>query len=152
MARPRSDASIDLSKTHELSIGLIKRLICPPDLPKVLLRDNDVSGLKVRATSKGAKSFIYEARLDGKAISQTLGGFPLMSIDEAKSKARALAKLVKSDRVDPRVAEREQATAKAAAIEASKIAAITVQAAWSDYMEQRRPYWGALHYQDHIAG
>ena len=150
MARPRSDASIDLSKTHELSIGLIKRLICPPDLPKVLLRDNDVSGLKVRATSKGAKSFIYEARLDGKAISQTLGGFPLMSIDEAKSKARALAKLVKSDRVDPRVAEREQATAKAAAIEASKIAAITVEAAWSDYMEQRRPYWGALHYQDHI--
>ena len=150
MARPRSDASVDLGKTHELSNGLIERLRCPPNLSKALLRDKDVSGLKVRVTSKGAKSFIYEARLDGKAISQTLGSFPLMSIDEAKSKARALAKLVKNDRVDPRIVAREQVVAEAAAVEAGKNAALKVQEVWALYIEQRRPYWGALHYQDHI--
>ena len=87
MARPKKDSAVDLSTTHELSAGLIERLTCPPDAPKAFLRDKDVTGLKVRVTANGVKSFVYEAKLNGKAISRTLGGFPLMSIDDAKEKA-----------------------------------------------------------------
>ena len=161
MARPRKDAPIDLSVTHELSAGLIERLTCPPGVPKAFLRDKDVTGLKVRVTANGAKSFVYEAKLNGKAISRTLGGFPLMPIDEAKDEARKLAKTVKTDKQDPRELERQQDAAKAADIaadiaaaatkvQADKLAALTVREVWADYLEQRRPFWGDLHYRDHI--
>ncbi len=152
---------VDLSTTHELSAGLIERLTCPPDAPKAFLRDKDVTGLKVRVTTNGVKSFVYEAKLNGKAISRTLGGFPLMSIDDAKDKARELAKTVKTDKQDPRELERQQreaaAVAKAqqdaealAAVKAASVAALTVGEVWQVYIQERKPHWGDLHYRDHI--
>ena len=161
MARPRKDVPIDLSVTHELSAGLIERLTCPPGVPKAFLRDKDMTGLKVRVTANGAKSFVYEAKLNGKAISRTLGGFPLMPIDEAKDEARKLAKTVKTDKQDPRELERQQDAAKAADIaadiaaaatkvQADKVAALTVREVWAAYIEERRPFWGDLHLRDHI--
>jgi integrase len=161
MARPKKDSAVDLSTTHELSAGLIERLTCPPDAPKAFLRDKDVTGLKVRVTANGVKSFVYEAKLNGKAISRTLGGFPLMSIDDAKDKARELAKTVKTDKQDPRDLERLQreaaAIAKAqqdaeaiAAIKAASVAALTVGEVWQAYIQERKPHWGDLHYRDHI--
>ena len=161
MARPKKDSAVDLSTTHELSAGLIERLTCPPDAPKAFLRDKDVTGLKVRVTANGVKSFVYEAKLNGKAISRTLGGFPLMSIDDAKDKARELAKTVKTDKQDPRELERQQreaaAIAKAqqdaealAAVKAASVAALTVGEVWKVYIQERKPHWGDLHYRDHI--
>ncbi len=161
MARPKKDSVVDLSTTHELSAGLIERLTCPPDAPKAFLRDKDVTGLKVRVTTNGVKSFVYEAKLNGKAISRTLGGFPLMSIDDAKDKARELAKTVKTDKQDPRELERQQreaaAVAKAqqdaealAAVKAASVAALTVGEVWQVYIQERKPHWGDLHYRDHI--
>ena len=91
MARPKKSAAIDLSVTHELSHGLIERLTCPVGQLKAFLRDKDVTGLRVRVTANGAKAFVYEAKLNGKAISKTLGKIPIMSIDEAKDAARVLA-------------------------------------------------------------
>ena len=161
MARPKKDSAVDVSTTHELSAGLIERLTCPPDAPKAFLRDKDVTGLKVRVTANGVKSFVYEAKLNGKAISRTLGGFPLMSIDDAKDKARELAKTVKTDKQDPRDLERQQreaaAIAKAqqdaeaiAAVKAASVAALTVGEVWATYIAERKPHWGDLHYRDHI--
>ena len=58
---------------------------------------------------------------------------------------------------DPRELERDRQAAAvekkataAAQIEAAKVAALTVGEVWQDYMEQRRPLWGDLHYRDHI--
>ena len=161
MARPKKDSPIDLSVTHELSAGLIERLTCPPDTPKAFLRDRDVTGLRVRVTANGVKSFVYEAKLNGKAISRTLGGFPLMSIDDAKDKARALAKTVKTDKQDPReldrqqkeaaaIAKAQQDAATAVAAQAASAATLTVGEVWVAYIEERKPHWGDLHYRDHI--
>jgi integrase len=161
MARPKSDAPIDLSVTHELSEGLISRLNCPPGAAKAFLRDKDVTGLRVRVTANGAKSFVYEAKLNGKAISRTLGGFPLMPIEDAKAKARELAKTVKTDKQDPRELERQQEAAAAAKVEADRVEAaasvaaasahaVTVGDAWTVYLAERKPRWGDLHYKDHI--
>jgi integrase len=118
---------------------------------KGLLRDKDVSGLKVRVTANGAKSFIYEARLNGKAISRTLGSFPLMTIGEAKEQARALAKSVKNDKVDPRDLLREKVAQQAAQEEAQKVAGVTVAEVWAVYLAERKPHWGDRHYADHVA-
>ena len=161
MARPKKTDAPDLKETHELSVGLIERLTCPPGVLKAFLRDKDVTGLRVRVTANGAKSFVFEAKLNGKAISRTLGGFPLMSIDEAKDKARELAKTIKTDKQDPRELERQQEADKAAAIDAAaaeqarkdeqKAAqALTVGEVWQQYIEARRARWGALHLADHI--
>ena len=161
MARPRKDSPIDLSVTHELSVGLIERLTCPAGVLKAFLRDKDVTGLRVRVTANGAKSFVYEAKLNGKAISRTLGGFPLMPIDDAKDAARKLAKTVKTDKQDPRELERQRVAALAANIAAAAIKveadkaqatahSLTTGKVWAVYLAERRSNWGALHYADHI--
>ena len=98
MARPKKDAPIDLGVTHELSEGLIARFTRSPGVPKAFLRDKEVAGLRVRVTANGAKAFVYEAKLRGRAICRTLGGFPLMSTVDAR--ARALATTVKTDKTD----------------------------------------------------
>lgn len=139
MARPKRDAAIDLGVTHELSFGLIERLTCPPGQSKAFLRDQDVTGLRVRVTANGAKSFVYEAKLKGKAISKTLGGFPLMSIEDAKIEARTLAKTVKTDKVDPREVMRQQAAAKVAATAAATAKALTVGDIWPRYLTEGKP-------------
>lgn len=157
MARPKKSDVPDLRETHELSVGVIERLVCPPGAAKAFLRDKDVTGLRVRVTANGAKSFVFEAKLNGKAISRTLGACSLMTIEQAKDQARELARVIKNDKQDPRELERLQEAAKAEAIaaaaahiEADKVAAITVREVWLRYCEIRRPYWGDHHYQDHI--
>jgi integrase len=167
MARPKKGAEIDLSATHELSHGLIERLTCPPGAVKAFLRDKEVSGLKVRVTANGAKAFVYEAKLNGKAISKTLGKVGLMSIPEAQALARDLGRIVKTDKADPRELERQKEEADAAAItqaeaeaaakvvadafmaEADKAAALTVGEVWAVYVAERSPKWGGLHRLDH---
>jgi integrase len=161
MARAKRDAPIDLAVTHELSVGLIERLTCPAGAVKAFLRDRNVAGLRVRVTANGAKSFVYEAKLNGKAISRTLGGFPLMSIENAKGRARELATTVKTDKQDPRELERQQQEAKSTAIAERAVKeahqakqeaaqALTVGEVWTVYIEERRPHWGDLHLRDHI--
>ncbi|MBK6470369.1 MAG: integrase family protein [Betaproteobacteria bacterium] len=150
MARPKKDAPIDLGVTHELSEGLIARLTCPPGVPKAFLRDKDVTGLRVRVTANGAKAFVYEAKLNGRAISRTLGRFPLITIEEAKRKARDLARTVKTDKLDPRDLDRLQAeqaaqekaeaeaqATKRAAADAAR--AVTVAAVWPRYLAEGKP-------------
>ena len=122
-----------------MSAGLIERLTCPPGVLKAFLRDKDVTGLRVRVTANGAKSFVYEAKLNGKAISRTLGGFPLMTIEEAKDQARELARTVKNDKQDPRELERQQQDAHIASKAAAAVQALTVGAIWPQYMAEGKP-------------
>jgi hypothetical protein len=140
MARLKKDAPVDLSITHDLSAGLIQRLICPTGLPKAFLRDKDITGLKVRVTSNGGKSFVYEAKLSGEAISRTLGTVSLMTISEAKAQAQALAKLVKTDKQDPRERERlnasSKATAQASQLQAKQFILKKMLLAYCDYLKK----------------
>ena len=169
MARPKKTDAPDLKETHELSAGLIERLTCPTGVPKAFLRDKDVTGLRVRVTANGAKSFVFEAKLNGKAISRTLGGFPLMTIEEAKDQARELARTIKNDKKDPRELERQQEAAKAAEIaaaaaqaeanrveaeikaEADRVAAVTTGEVWTVYLAARKKHWGDRHYSEHVS-
>jgi integrase len=146
MARPKKTDAPDLTVTHDLSVGLIERLTCPPGVLKAFLRDKDVTGLRVRVTANGAKSFVFEAKLNGKAISRTLGAVSLMTIEEAKFQARELAKTVKNNKQDPRELELQQQEIKALAIaaaadqrEAAKVAAVTVGDIWPRYLAEGKP-------------
>jgi integrase len=157
MARPRKDAAIDLSEAQELTAGLIERLTCHTDVKaQAFLRDTKAPGLRVRVTNTGAKSFVFEAKLNRQNIRRTIGDVRAWTIDAARTEANRLRVTLDAG-VDPREVERQQMETRAAAqvertakTEAAKIAALTVGEVWQDYIEKRRPFWGELHYQDHL--
>jgi integrase len=165
MARPKKTDAPELAEAQELTAGLIARMTCPAGKTQVFLRDSKAPGLRVRATApstknpKGLKAYVYEAKLNRQTIRRTIGDVRVWDIEAARTEARRLAIVVRSDKDDPREIQRQQEAAKAAAkveaavkVEAAKVAAVTVGEAWAVYLAERRlsPKWGERHYQDHI--
>ncbi len=156
MARPKKTDTPDIAERINLTAGAIERLTCPPQKQQAFMRDSEAPGLRVRVTAAGAKSFVYEAKLNRQTIRRTIGDVKLWSIEQARTEARRLAVVLDSGQ-DPREIERQQQAtqaadkaAAAAKVEADKVAALTVGEVWTAYIEQRRPFWGELHYRDHI--
>ena len=156
MARPKKTDTPDIAERINLTAGAIERLACPAGKQQAFMRDSEAPGLRVRVTPAGAKSFVYESKLNRQTIRRTIGDVKLWSIEQARTEARRLAVVLDSGQ-DPREIERQQqavqAAEKAAAaakVEADKVAALTVGGVWCDYIEKRRLFWGELHYRDHI--
>lgn len=156
MARPSKTATIDFTTTHDLTHGLLERAKCPEGASFVLLRDTDKKGLRLRITKAGGKHWQFETRIKGKLFTRALGEWPAVAIEQAKAEAHRLRGLTEQG-YDPRELERQQASeqaelqaATAAKLHTAKLRNLTIGEVWTDYIEQRRPFWGALHYRDHI--
>lgn len=156
MARPSKTAAIDFTTTHDLTHGLLERVTCPEGVSFVLLRDADKKGLRLRITKAGGKHWQFETRIKGKLFTRALGEWPAVAVDQAKAEAHRLRGLTEQGQ-DPRELERQQdteraerQTAAAAKLQTAKLRTLTVGEVWADYIEQRRPFWGALHYRDHL--
>lgn len=152
MARPKKSDAPELSEAHDLTAGLIERLTCPVGKTQVFLRDTKAPGLRVRATAasaknpKGLKAFVYEAKLNRQTIRRTIGDVRVWDIEAARTEARRLAVVVRSDGDDPRELERQQQeaadqaeAAAAAQAEADKVRAVTVGDIWPRYLAEGRP-------------
>ena len=154
MARPSKTQAPDLAQSIELTAGAIERLACPPGKMQAFLRDAKAPGLRVRVTAAGAKSFVYEAKLNRQTIRRTIGDVRAWTIEAARSEARRLAVMLDGG-TDPRELERQQEADKAAAHVAAQAAAVaeslTVGSVWAVYTAERRPHWGERHYRDHLA-
>ena len=122
MARPKKDAPIDLSHSHDLTSGLIDRLKCPADKDQVFMRDTKAPGLRVRATLAGAKSYVFEAKLGRKTIRRTIGDVRAWSIELARAEANRL-RVTLDGGIDPRELDRQLVDAKASAKAAKQAAA-----------------------------
>jgi integrase len=156
MARPPKHTAPDLSEAQDLTAGLIERMTCPADKTQAFMRDTKAPGLRVRVTRAGAKSFVFEAKLNRQTVRRTIGDVRAWSIDTARVEANRLRVTLDAG-TDPREVDRERQAAdierKTAAIakaEAAKVAALTVGEVWTVYIEERRPHWGDLHLRDHI--
>lgn len=157
MARPKKGAAINLSEAQDLTAGLIERLTCRTDIKaQAFLRDTKAPGLRVRVTNTGTKSFVFEAKLNRQTIRRTIGDVRAWTIEAARTEANRLRVSLDAG-TDPREVERDRQAAAvekkaiaAAQVEAAKVAALTVGEVWADYIEKRRPFWGDLHYQDHL--
>ncbi|MDX1626452.1 MAG: Arm DNA-binding domain-containing protein, partial [Wenzhouxiangellaceae bacterium] len=78
----------------------------PPSKGYELHWDSELPGFGLRVTAKGAKSFIAQAKIDGKARRITLGRFGNLTADQARKKARAeLGRM--ADNVDPAAVKAE---------------------------------------------
>jgi integrase len=149
MARPSKSTPLDLTQAQDLTAPAIDRLTCPAGKAQAFLRDGKAPGLRVRVTATGAKSFVYEAKLDRQTIRCTIGDVKSWSIDKARTEARRMAVLLDNGQ-DPREIERQRQQAKAEAKRAAIAHALTVGEVWCAYIEKRRPLWGERHYRDHI--
>ncbi|ABM43462.1 MULTISPECIES: tyrosine-type recombinase/integrase [unclassified Acidovorax] len=149
MARPKKTDTPDIAERINLTAGAIDRLACPAGKQQAFMRDSEAPGLRVRVTAAGAKSFVYEAKLDRQTIRRTIGDVKLWSIEQARTEARRLA-VVLDNGQDPREIERQQQADKAAAKATAAVQAVTVGEVWALYLEARRPHWGARHHADHV--
>lgn len=132
----------------------IRRFSCPADTKQAFLWDTDAPRLAVRATV-GAKSFVFEAKLNRQTVRVTIGDVKAWNLDDARAEARRLQTLIDQG-IDPR----QEKADKQAAIEARKAAAeaeqkelqrqaVTVGEAWAAYVAARSHKWGDSHKRDH---
>lgn len=138
MARPKKTDTPDIAERINLTAGAIERLTCPAGKQQAFMRDSEAPGLRVRVTAAGAKSFVYEAKLNRQTIRRTIGDVKLWSIEQARTEARRLAVVLDGGH-DPREIERQQQADKAAAVAAATAQALTVGDAWPLYLAQGKP-------------
>jgi len=129
---------------------------CALGKKQTFLWDSTAPGLGLRATPGGRPAYVFQGVYQGKDVRVTIGGLDAWTIADAQTKARALQRLIDEGK-DPRDLKRDAiaaAKAKEAAMvaqaAAEKLAAVTVGAAWSKYLEDRQPFWGERHYADHV--
>ncbi len=138
MARPKKSEALDLTQRVALTAGAIERLTCPAGKQQVFMRDSEAPGLRVRVTAAGAKSYVYEAKLNRQTIRRTIGDVKLWTIEQARTEARRLAVLLDTGQ-DPRELEREALAAKEAKRKQDQAKAVTVGELWPTYLVEGRP-------------
>ncbi|MCK6415546.1 MAG: integrase family protein [Giesbergeria sp.] len=136
--------------------GRVSGFKCPPDKKQAFMWDATAPGLGLRATPAGKPAYVFQSLYQGKDLRVTIGSPAAWSIPDAQAKARELQRLIDEGK-DPRdlkrdalAAQAEKQAAAAAKVQADKAAALTVGEVWGDYIAKRRPFWGELHYRDHI--
>ena len=145
MARRSKDEAIDLSKAQELTAGLIEALTCPDGKSQAFMRDTKAPALRVRVTAAGAKSYVFERKLNRQTVRKTIGDVRDWSILGARAEAARLAVMLDTG-TDPREVERQKladAAARKAQAEADAQAAqdkaLTVADVWPRYMAEGKP-------------
>ncbi|MEY4593011.1 MAG: phage-related integrase [Pseudomonadota bacterium] len=152
----------------------IAAFACPPEKQQAFLWDSEAIGLAVRATASGAKSFIFESKLNRKTIRITLGdvrAWVLNSIWSGKGEDRrevqrgareeaSRLKTIIDMGKDPRqvsadevAAEQAKRDKQEAAVKAEERSAsrgqITLGEVWPEYIKARRAKWSERHLFDH---
>lgn len=139
----------------KLTAGRIRDFVAEEGAAQSFLWDSDVPGLAVRATSNGAKSYIFQGKLGGKSMRITIGDVRSWSIESgspeqpgAREEARNLQNLI--DRgIDPRQARSEQQAKVEQQRKESIRRDVTFGEAWKAYIAARKGVWGARHLRDH---
>ncbi len=133
---------------ERLTLERIKRFSCPNGKRQDFLWDSEMPRLAVRATAAGAKSFIFESKLNRKTLRLTIGDIRTWTLEAARGEARRLQTLIDQGQ-DPRIEKQEKLAETAAKQHAARVMAAPAMEAWQDYIEARRNKWGERHLHDH---
>lgn len=121
-----------------ITAGRIAEFKCPAGKAQDFLRDLKSPWLAVRATANGAKSFVFEAKLNGRTIREVIGSTSAWTIDAARQAANEKKTLV--DRgVDPRQLRRDAIQAEQTRITEEQQRALRVADVWPIYLEEGKP-------------
>ena len=117
-------------KSRALSAAMVKNVAQPGTY-------SDGLGLTLRVAPTGGKRWVLRATIDGKQRNIGLGGYPGVSLSEARQAAQDTQQAIR-DGADP-VAEREEAKAAARA----KVAIPTFREVAEQVIALRRPTWSS---------
>ena len=148
-----------MSKNQNFTAGRVEAYKCEAGKEQSILWDGKTPSLGLRATAKGAKSYIFQTKLHGKTLRLTIGDVRTHTISKAQAEANRL-KVLTDQGIDPRElakSQKEESEAKAAE---EKSKELLVSEAWNEYLEyqkdkMKRPHiergkkWGARHLKDH---
>ncbi len=135
-------------KRERLTPDRIRLFTCPPDAKQSFFWDTESPRLAVRATA-GAKSFIFEAKLNRQTVRITIGDVRAWKLDAARQEANRLQTLTDQG-IDPREQKRERLAAIETKKEDLRRQSVTVGEAWDAYIEARKPRWSPRHLQNHL--
>lgn len=114
--------------------------------------DGKTPGLGLRVTAAGAKSYIFETRLNGKTLRITIGDQRTWTIGKAQAEATRY-KTQTDQGIDPRQVRAEQhaaqVEAKAAASAEALRQSVTLGTVWQIYVDERSEHWSELHIASH---
>jgi integrase len=122
---------------------------CQPGKQQSIFWDGKTPGLGLRVTASGARSYIFETRLNGKTLRITIGDLRTWSVGKAQAKATSL-KTLTDQGIDPRLQAAEQRAKVEAAQKSARQNALTLGEIWPIYIEQRKAKWSERHHQDHL--
>ncbi len=125
---------------------------CKPDKKQSIFWDGKTSGLGLRVTASGSKSFIFQTDLNGKTIRITIGDQRTWSISKAQDEASRL-KVMTDQGLDPRQVRADEVANHEANVIAKKTQEsreiATVGRVWEEYLTARKHLWSKLHIHDH---
>jgi hypothetical protein len=108
-----------------------------------LLGDGD--GLYLAVAKAGSKSWIYRYQIDGRRRDLGLGGYPAVSLAQARIRRDEARRLVRLEGIDPLAVRHRQKAAAAAqselAAEREQRAASTFKVVATTYIDQQAPAW-----------
>ncbi|WP_423681752.1 tyrosine-type recombinase/integrase [Undibacterium sp. WLHG33] len=129
--------------------GRIEGFVCARGKAQSFLWDTVAHGLGLRATSTGAKSYIFQSKLDNKTIRVTIGDTSTYSISEAQAIATNYKAEINKG-IDPRLAKAEQLAKNESTRAKAKRQDITLREVWPIYLEKHKAKWSEGHYHNHI--
>ena len=136
----------------KFTAGRIEAFRCEAGKSQSFLWDAGAPGLGLRAVPGGAKSYIFQGKLNGQTIRVTIGDPRAWDISSAQAEARRLKVLIDSGR-DPRAVEADriaaEAAAKSSAIGEAMRQTVTLGHVWPVYMADRTPNWQEHHIDAH---
>lgn len=122
---------------------------CEAGKQQTFFWDGKTPGLGLRVTASGAKSFIFESRLNSRTVRLTIGDTRTWTIGKAQSEATRL-KALTDQGVDPRQQRRDSAASAEAARQEKQQKTLTVGEAWQNYIDIRKAKWGEHHLRNHL--
>ena len=132
---------------------------CKAGKSQSIFWDGKTTGLGLRVTSTGAKSYIFETSLNNKTIRMTIGDVSNYSIVKARDEAISL-KAMTNKGIDPRQVKVDQIANDEAKVQAKKYneaakliqdkhETLTLGMVWPLYIAARRKHWSEWSIRDH---
>lgn len=122
---------------------------CEDGKQQSIFWDAKAPGLGLRVTAAGARSYIFETRLNGKTLRITVGDVRTWTVGKAQAEATRY-KAMTDQGIDPRQLRADQAAQAEAVRAEARRQDLKLGDVWPLYLEARRARWGERHYQNHV--
>lgn len=148
----------------KFTAGRVADFTCEMGKSQAFMWSAAATGLGLRATPRGDKSYFFQSKLNGRSMRITIGSPDTWTIDAAQAEARRLQSIIDNGQ-DPRQIKADElaqaqdaraarqaaiAAAEAAATAATLRESTTFGQVWAAYLDDRKAHWGERHYQDHV--